>query len=212
VLFLSITAATIFCRTSKDQIVRKPRLNAYISCKVNKRLSEVASRPGVSKAAIVDAALAAFLDPDDEDRRDAAILKRLDRIDARLDRLEQDLTITSETLALFIRYMLTVTPPVPERDRSALQAKGRDRFAQFIEQVTKRIASGTSLAEEVIGSKSTKLMLLQVQIRVPILVLRDDINRNTTAGLRRHWMSKDRCLWALSAVNQSPALTEGSDE
>jgi hypothetical protein len=134
--------------------MRKPRLNAYISHKVDKRLNEIAARPGVSKAAIVDAALAAFLDPDDENRRDAAILKRLDRIDARLDRLEQDLTITSETLALFIRYMLTVTPPVSERDRSALQAKGRERFAQLLEQVARRVASGKTTASDVIATGS----------------------------------------------------------
>lgn len=135
--------------------MRKPRINAYISHEVDKRLSEIAARPGVSKAAIVDAALAAFLSPDAEDRRDAVIIKRLDRIDGRLDRLERDLMITSETMALFIRYMLTVTPPVTDRDRQAMQAKGRERFAQFIDQVAKRLASGANLVADVVGPEVT---------------------------------------------------------
>ena len=134
--------------------MRKPRINAYISHEVYKRLSEIAARPGVSKAAIVDSALAAFLSPDGDERRDAVIMKRLDRIDNRLDRLERDVLITSETLALFVRYMLTVTPPVPERDRQATQAKGRERFGQFLEQVAKRVASGRRTVNDVLGNDS----------------------------------------------------------
>jgi len=130
--------------------MRKPRINAYISHAVHKRLSEVAARTGGSKAAIVDAALAAFLVPEDEDRRDATILKRVDRIDGRIERLEQDMMISSETLALFVRYFMTVTPSVSEQDRTTLQAKGRDRFEHFLEQVAKRIATGRRISEDVI--------------------------------------------------------------
>lgn len=119
--------------------MRKPRINAHISHKAYKHLTEAAAPPGKSKAAIVDAALAAFLAPETDDRRDALILKRFDRIDQRLDRIEQDLVITSETLALFVRYFLTVTPQPSVRDRAGAQAKGRERFEQFLGQVIKRI-------------------------------------------------------------------------
>jgi hypothetical protein len=131
--------------------MRKPRINAYISPKVDQRLSDVAARTGGSKAAIVDAALAAFLAPEDEEGRDAVILKRLARIDDRLERLERDMMITAETLALFVRYFLTVTPPVPEQDRSTLQAKGRDRFEHFLEQVSKRIVTGQRAIDEIVN-------------------------------------------------------------
>jgi hypothetical protein len=130
--------------------VRKPRINAYSSHKVAKCLSDGAARTGGSKAAIVDAALGAFLAPEDHERRDAAILKRLNRIDDRLDRLERNVMISAETLALFVRYFMTVTPPVPDQDRSSLQAKGRDRFEHFLEQVAKRIASGRVVFDDMI--------------------------------------------------------------
>jgi hypothetical protein len=72
----------------------------------------------------VDAADAAFLAPEDKEQHKAAILKQLDRIDTRLDRIEQDIMITSETLAPFIRYFLTVTPRC--RSATAPSSKRRD--------------------------------------------------------------------------------------
>ncbi len=60
------------------------------------------------------------------------------------------MTVTAETLALYIRYYLTVTPPLPEQDQRAAQALGRERFEYFIEQLAKRLASGKSLTAEVL--------------------------------------------------------------
>jgi len=127
----------------------KPRINIHVSREVNRLLDQAAKRPNVSKAAIVDAALAAFLSPEADDRRDAAIIRRLDRMDRRLNRLERDFTVIGETLALHIRYYLTVTPPLPEQDRQAAQALGKERFEYFIGQLAKRLAGGKSLVADV---------------------------------------------------------------
>ena len=128
----------------------KPRINVHITQSVYRQLETVAKRPGVSKAAIVDAALAAFLSPEADDKRDGAIIRRLDRLDRWLDNLEQDMTVLGETLALHIRYDLTVTPPLPEQDRQAAQALGRERYDHFIGQVIKRLQSGKSLTRKVL--------------------------------------------------------------
>ena len=134
----------------------KPRINVHITRDVWRRLDHATQRPGVTKAAIVDAALAAFLSPEAEERRDALILRRLDRVDRRAARLERALTVTAETLALFVRYYLTMTPPLPEQDRRAAQALGRERFEGFIEQLAKRLASGTSLSVQVLEDEDTR--------------------------------------------------------
>ena len=95
----------------------KPRLCVYLSDQVDQRLTAAARRPGASKSAITDAALAAFLSPERDDQRDAAIIRRLDRLSRQFDRVERDQTILSETLALFVRYYLTITPPLPAPSR-----------------------------------------------------------------------------------------------
>ncbi|WP_298307361.1 CopG family transcriptional regulator [uncultured Erythrobacter sp.] len=129
----------------------KPRINVHITREVWRQLDDMTKRPGVSKAAIVDAALAAFLSPEADDRRDAAIIRRLDRLDRRLDAIERDLTVTAETLALHIRYHLTTIPPLPEQDRQAAQALGNERYEYFVGQVAKRLASGRTLQGELLS-------------------------------------------------------------
>lgn len=127
----------------------RTRLNIFIEPEHAKRLDEVATHRGVSKSAVVAAALASFLSPDGDDRREAAIAKRLDRLSRQFDRLERDQTVLIETVALYVRYFLTVSIPVPEGQQEAARAQGRSRYLQFIEQLARHIQRGRSLVREV---------------------------------------------------------------
>ncbi|WP_128970760.1 CopG family transcriptional regulator [Bradyrhizobium tropiciagri] len=119
------------------------------------RLELAARRPGTNKSAIVDAALDRFLNPERDASGDAALLRRLDRMNRQLDRAERDLSIMAETIALFVRYYLTITPPLPTGDQDAARALGRERFEMFVAQVGKRIASGGRLVADVMEQVST---------------------------------------------------------
>src|SRR5258708_7452329 len=99
------------------------RLNVFIQPEHSKRLDELAATKGVSKSSIVAAALASWLSPDAADQREAAIAKRLDRLSRHAERMERDQNIQIETLALFIRYFLTVSTPVPEAHQDAARAQ-----------------------------------------------------------------------------------------
>ena len=55
--------------------------------------------------------------------------------------VRRDLEILLESHALFVRYQLTVTAPLPEADTAAL-AIGNDRFERFISQLGRQIAGG----------------------------------------------------------------------
>jgi hypothetical protein len=126
------------------------RLNLFIPPEHARRLEEVAAKKGVSKSSIVAAALASWLSPDSGDQREAAIAKRLDRLSRQFDRLERDQNIEIETLALFIRYYLTVSTPVPEGHQEAARAQGKARFEQFVEQLGRHLLRGRSLVRNVI--------------------------------------------------------------
>lgn len=128
----------------------KARLCVYLSDPVDQRLAIAAKRPGASKSAITDAALGAFLSPERDDQRDAAIIRRLDRISRQIDRLERDQTIVSESLALFVRYYLTVTPPLPGADQDAARALGKERFEFFVTQLGRRLAGGKNMIRDVL--------------------------------------------------------------
>jgi hypothetical protein len=127
----------------------RARLNIFIEPDHAKRLDQVAAHKGVSKSAVIAAALASFLSPDGEDQREAAVAKRLDRLSRQFDRLERDQNVLIETTALYVRYFLTVSLPVPEGQQEAARAQGRARYAQFIEQLARQIQRGRSLVREV---------------------------------------------------------------
>jgi hypothetical protein len=125
------------------------RLNLFIQPDHAKRLDELAAKKGVSKSSVVAAALASWLSPDAGDQREAATAKRLDRLSRQFERLERDQNILIETLALYVRYYLTVSTPVPEAHQEAAKAQGKARFEQFVEQLGRHMLRGRSLVKEV---------------------------------------------------------------
>jgi len=112
-------------------------------------LADHASRTRVSQASIVEAAIASHLSPDGADRLEAALARRLDRLTRQVERLERHVTISNETLALFVRFWLTSVPPLPDSAQAAAQAKGRERFEGFVETLGRRLAKGRAFADEV---------------------------------------------------------------
>ena len=132
----------------------KPRLNVHVADELFDKVEIAAKRPGVTKAAVVEAALMGFFSKEFDDQRDGALIRRLDRMTRQYDRLERNLSITTETLALFIRFFLTVTPPLPNTDQDAARALGKERFEYFISQLGRRLAGGKNMIRDVLEEVS----------------------------------------------------------
>jgi len=130
--------------------MKQYRLNLFIQPDHAKRLDELAVKKGVSKSSIVAAALASWLSPDAADQREAATAKRLDRLSRQVERMERDQNILIETLALYVRYYLTVSTPIPEAHQDAVRAQGKARFEQFVEQLGRHLLRGRSLVRDVV--------------------------------------------------------------
>lgn len=132
----------------------KPRHHLYLDDELTERLEALAAKPGSSKSAIVSDALRAFIARRGANELDDRLKVRLDRVSRQLNRIERDQQILLESLALFVRYYLTVTAPLPEADQEAARALGQERFQTFIDQVGRRIAGGRTLAGEVLAQVS----------------------------------------------------------
>jgi predicted transcriptional regulator len=113
------------------------------------QLADYAHRKRVPQALVVETALASYLSPDNSERVEAALSRRLDRLTRQVERLERHSTISNEALALFVRFWLTVTPPLPDTAQPAAQAKGRERYEGFVEALGRRLAKGQTLAQEI---------------------------------------------------------------
>jgi hypothetical protein len=112
-------------------------------------LADYAARRDQSLSLIAETAIASFLSPDTAERREAILAKRLDQLDRRMTRLERDVGIAVETLAMFIRFWLATTPTLPEPAAQAARAKAGERYDAFVAALGRRLAKGPKLQQEV---------------------------------------------------------------
>lgn len=132
---------------------KKTKFTAYLDPEVMRMLAEFAARRDRSQSMIAEAAIASFLSPDDAERREAIVAKRLDQLDRRITRMERDLGIAVESLAVFIRFWLATTPALPEPAAKAARAKAGERYEAFITALGRRLAQGPRLRQEISEDK-----------------------------------------------------------
>ena len=82
-------------------------------------------------------------------RHHSTTLKRLDRISREINLIHRHQQIVIESVGLFIRHYLAMSPPLPQAEQMAAQALGQQRFQRFIEKLGRRLASTTTLVTEV---------------------------------------------------------------
>jgi hypothetical protein len=128
----------------------KRRHEFYLDADVSEQLSALAAKPGASKTAIMSDALRAYLERRGANELDQRFRARLDRLSMQLGRIERDQQVVAEMLALFVRFQLTVTAPVPEADPAA-RALGQARYESFLQQVSRRLAGGAGTVEDVLA-------------------------------------------------------------
>lgn len=126
----------------------KVRMNVYFDPDLLKRIDALALRRDVSKSSVIEAAAASFVSADASERLEAALSRRLDKLGRQIDRLDEDLAILGETVSLFVRFWLTVTPPLSESAQAAARAKGVERFEGFMQTLGKRLATGDRFLKE----------------------------------------------------------------
>ncbi|WP_018390150.1 CopG family transcriptional regulator [Ancylobacter sp. FA202] len=120
----------------------KTRMNVYFEPDLLKKVEALALRRNVSKSAVIEAAVASFLSADASERLEAVFARRMDKLGRQVDGLDEDLAILGETLSLFIRFWLTVTPPLPDSAQASARAKGAERFDGFLQSLGRRLATG----------------------------------------------------------------------
>ncbi|MFT8731589.1 MAG: CopG family transcriptional regulator [Acetobacter fabarum] len=126
----------------------KTRMNVYFEPELLKQVEALALRRNVSKSAVIEAAVASFLSADASERLEAVFARRMDRIDRQIAGMDEDVAIMGETLALFIRFWLTVTPPLPDSAQASARAKGVERFEGFLQSLGRKLATGDRFLRE----------------------------------------------------------------
>ena len=121
----------------------------YLSQAMTQRLQVMAETHRVAKSEILERALKRYL-ANESGGLPADLLALQQELNSRsLRRLERDLAIAAELIATFVRYFLTITPPLPGSEHAAARALGQLRFDQVIEDIARRLRTDRSLIARV---------------------------------------------------------------
>ena len=133
----------------KQRTLSKLKLTVYLSRMTVDRLNLACKDPTKNKSKLTEKALNTLLDPERDLSHDAGLLRRLDSLGRQVAIIDRHQQVVLESLGLFIRYYLTVTPPLSKSEQEPARAKGHQRFEFFISQLGKRLAGSQTLVSEV---------------------------------------------------------------
>ncbi len=152
----------------------KPRLAIYFEENNYSHLRAIAQRPGEDCSSVVNKALKAFFINEHDVQRDAALIRRLDRMTRQSAVLKRDQIVIAEAFTLFVRYFLTVIPPVPDIDKKSAQAQGAVRFEGYLKSLRTVLADGERILftalEDIVSDETayfTKEELMRLDDPVP---------------------------------------------
>lgn len=111
-----------------------PRIHVRISERNLKRLHQFAHQHHLNKGVLVDEALSLFFRPPEE-RSEATLLGRIDRVDDQIERLEASSAFQTDLLVEFIFEWLRQRPPL----EPLLNASDDDRARTELEAITRRV-------------------------------------------------------------------------
>lgn len=132
--------------------MRKKRYCLYLSRPLANKFELVAMRRKRSKSAFLEDALRQALEPEAHPGIEDALLRRLDVMSRSSGVLEREVFVIGETLALLVRYFLTITPPLASSEQEAARLLGKERYQAFLTQIGRRIGANRRFAAEVLES------------------------------------------------------------
>ncbi|MBX9589216.1 MAG: hypothetical protein K2X43_07925 [Hyphomonadaceae bacterium] len=128
----------------------KKRYTLYLPTPLARKFDQVARERQGAKSALVEEALRASLEPRQHEGVEDGLARRLNELHKAVARQASDQLVATETLALLVRYFLTVMPPIPEDDQESARLIGRWRLEVFIAEVGRRVAEGRRHTSEVL--------------------------------------------------------------
>lgn len=125
----------------------KNKIQPYITDDLHKRFKSFCASNGASISSVVEAALTEYLD-DSKDFN--LIMRRLDRNQRMLARLDRDFSMFSEAFGLFVRVYFAHTPGVAEDEKNSARTHAKKQYNDFVEHVAKMLSSGHRFIDDLI--------------------------------------------------------------
>jgi hypothetical protein len=127
---------------------RRQMVHSRLEAGIYKRLKAYTAQSGTQDSAVVNAALAQYLDKSSDA---ALLLRRLDRISRRQARAQREIEVLSEVTTTFIQLYFAHTRALEPDERKAAQQSALKRFGEMIEFVRKRLSGPKRFMVDLLG-------------------------------------------------------------
>jgi hypothetical protein len=124
------------------------KITTYVTPDIAETLKRVAAIDDRSVSDIVEDAIVQKLMATDRGAGQAAIVASLGQVTRRLTAVERNLETHFELSAQAARFVLSVTPEIPEADRPSWSARGRDRLNNMLSVIIAKLAGGRSTLQD----------------------------------------------------------------
>ena len=177
----------------------KSRIGVQLSEEAGARLEAAAKRQGASKSVLVEAALARFLESEEQAANDSITMaEQLSQLGVQVAALHRELKIVGEVVAHHTRFHLAIAPVLTDEAGVRACRRGSERFEEFANQVHKRFQFGSSLFQETVDRSRA----------APLKSLEEDIAQGT---LKPHARGEASDNLSLDNVQDPSSLAAGRE-
>lgn len=120
-------------------------ITVYLPRDIEARIRKIARDQHRSESSVVAEAVKARFEPDEGVGKQESAIRRLSRVDLRLDKAIGESLIIKEILLLFVRVWLEHNPPIEEALEESAAASAEARFERFLDFVAQALGPGKSL-------------------------------------------------------------------
>ena len=143
-----------------SKVAESNRIRPYLSPELHKRFKRYCKAQGLSESSVVESALQEYLE---ETKDMTLLLRRLDRQQRAIGRVQRDFDVFSEAFAVYVQLYFAHTPEVEANEKEAAKHHGLRRYDQFVDYVAKQYSGGhrfiNDLAEDTVDDSELKAIL-----------------------------------------------------
>lgn len=132
----------------KITIRRRKNIHPYISDEIYNKFKKYCASLDLTESSVVEAVLQKFFDAETKDF--PLLLKRLDRLQRAIGRVERDLSMVTEAFSVFVQIWFAHTPKIDESERDASKRQAGDRYNQFVDYVASKLTSGHRFIDDLV--------------------------------------------------------------
>jgi hypothetical protein len=146
---IAVPVAIFVSRPITLSVRERVRIQPYVSRDIQGKLRAYSAARRLTESAVTEAALGEYLERDQVER--ALVVRRLDGVAEAVGRLQHDMDVVGQVLAVYLRYVFLASPAAPTVE---VRRRADAVYDDFLVGVARQLGAGVRLTGEVFRARS----------------------------------------------------------